>query len=688
VKKRIPTLALVLAALTLAIAISGLFLHRGGLGGADLISVVVALVSLIGIFNFLAFTAMGLLLVRNRPSNTIGWLLLGIGLNVYLIFNSANYAQFALVEHHGPLLVGQIFAVLAGTVWIPFILMLLLFLPMLFPDGRLLSRRWSVPIISGVIFAVMALTGNLFLAGKVAPEYPAIMNPLANRALANTFLPLVNLSVPFGLAALLGSVASVFVRYRRGDSLQRRQLRWFLCALVLAAIPFLLNNNSFLSNVLIILFVPLLPISIAIAVLRYRLYEIDVVINRALVYGTLAAFITAVYVGIVVGVGALIDSRGRPNLLLSILATGVVAVAFQPVRTRVESLANRLVYGYRATPYEVLTDFSHRVAGTYASEEVLPRLARVLTEGTGAAVGTVWARQAGKLVAAATWPIEAPALSAEVADRVAEVRHQGEALGMLTVKKRPGEPLTPVEQKLVDDLAAQAGHVLRNVRLTSELQARLDEISAQAKELRASRQRIVAAQDAERRRLERNIHDGAQQHLVALAVKLRLAATLARRDPVKARRSLDELKSQTEDALETLRELARGIYPPILREGGLVAALKAHAEVKADGVGRHDPEVEAGIYFCCLEALQNAAKHAGASRVFVEIREQHGQLEFSVVDDGVGFDQTKTSAGTGVQNIKDRLASLGGRLAIQSRPGKGTTVSGVLPVAITVPAAT
>ena len=677
---RIPIPALLIAGLTVAMALSGLLLHQGGFR-PDLVGVITTVFSLIGIFSFLAFSAMGLLLVRNRPQNAVGWLLLGIGLNVYLIFNSANYAQLAIVKHHAPLLVGQVFAVLAGTVWIPFVLMLLLFLPMLFPDGRLLSRRWIIPIISGVIFAILALVGNLFLASKVSPDYPALTNPLANASLAHALQPFVDRSVPFGLFALVGSISSVVVRYRRGDSLQRHQLRWFLFALVLAALPFLLNNNTFLANVLLILFVPLLPISIAIAVLRYRLYDIDVVINRTLVYGALAAFITAVYIGIVVGLGALVNSGGRPNLVLSILATAVVAVAFQPVRTRVQAMANRLIYGYRATPYEALTTFSHRVAGAYANEDVLPRLAQVLADGTGATVTTVWIRRAGEPFAAASWPPSESALGIDRADRVAEVRHQGETLGELTVKKRPGEPLTPVEEKLLNDLAAQAGQVLRNVRLTSELQARLDEISTPAAELRASRQRIVAVQDAERRRLERNIHDGAQQHLVALAVKLRLAATLAKRDPEKARRSVKELETQTAEARQTVRDLAQGIYPPALREGGLMEALQRHAEVTAEGIARYDPEIEAGVYFSCLEALQNATKYARASKVRIDLRQRDGLLLFSVLDDGVGFDPATASSGTGLQNMKDRVASLGGRLVLESQRGKGTIISGSLPLA-------
>jgi signal transduction histidine kinase len=441
-----------------------------------------------------------------------------------------------------------------------------------------------------------------------------------------------------------------------------------------------------------------LPVATTIAVLMYRLYDIDLVINKSVVFGAMAAFITAVYVAIVVGVGGLLGSGSRPNLALSILATAIVAVAFQPVRERVQRLANRLVYGKRASPYEVLSQFSHRVAGTYSSEDVLPRMARVLSEGTGASRADVWIRLGDGITPAASWPSgdgPAPsrvAITGQVLpaipglSRIVPVRHQGELLGALSIIKRPGESLTPVEEKLLTDLAAQAGIVLQSVRLTAELRTRLAEISQQAVELRASRQRIVATQDAERRRLERNIHDGAQQNLVALTVKLRLATALAKRDPARARVSVKALEAESDQALETLRALARGIYPPLLREHGLATALRAEAEkmplpatVRADDVRRYPPEVEAAVYFVCLEALQNVTKHARAARVEINLHSLAHEFSFEVTDDGAGFDVAKDVHGSGLRNMMDRIESLGGRLEIRSAAHHGTTVSGTLP---------
>jgi len=388
-----------------------------------------------------------------------------------------------------------------------------------------------------------------------------------------------------------------------------------------------------------------------------------------------------------VGLGTLIGSRGRPNLALSIAATAVVAVAFQPVREWIERVSNRLIFGQRGTPYEVLAQFSHRVAGAYANEEVLPRLARVLREGTGAASATVWLHSHSERIAAATWPAEAQPVPPDQADRVVAVRHQGEELGELAVKKRPGEPVTPVEEKLLSDLAAQAGQVLRNVRLTADLQARLEQISSQAADLKESRQRIVAAQDAERRRLERNIHDGAQQHLVALAVKLRLTAVLARRDAERARPSIADLRRQTKDALETLSALAAGLYPPVLLERGIAKALSTQTaltmvplEVIDHVSGRYSEDLEAAVYFCCQEAIQNAVKHAHASHISVRLDDRAGTLQFAVSDDGTGFDTSTARRGAGMQNMADRVAAGGGSLEVQSRRGGGTTIRGSLPV--------
>jgi signal transduction histidine kinase len=236
----------------------------------------------------------------------------------------------------------------------------------------------------------------------------------------------------------------------------------------------------------------------------------------------------------------------------------------------------------------------------------------------------------------------------------------------------PAEPATSVTEKLLADLAAQAGLVLRNARLIEEI--------------RASRKRLVAAQDEERRRLERNLHDGAQQQLVALKMRLGLAKLTVDRDPGGTRSALEELEKATQDALDDLRDLARGIYPPLLADQGLPAALEAQARksalsvrVETDGLGRYDQEAEAAVYFCCLEALQNVAKYAEAPTATVRLWVEDGFLAFAVQDEGKGFDPSATGHGTGLQGMADRLAALGGSLEVSSSPGRGTTVLGRVP---------
>ncbi len=653
--------ALAISGLTVAVFVSGILLHRGHIGGPNILATVLNALSLIAIGTFLAFPAMGLLLVRHRPGNAIGWLLLGLGLNIYLIFNTANFA--VLAQQGNVPVVGAVFAFFAGTAWIPFTLMLLLFLPMLFPSGHLLSRRWYLPIIGGGLFALLALLGNMFVTSNPSPGEPAVINPLANASLARTFQPFINLAVPFALFALLGSWTSVVVRYRRGDSLQRHQLRWFLFALVLAAMPFLLHDvNQTVANAALLLFVPLLPVSIAIAVLRYRLYDIDVVINRALVYGALAGFITAVYIGIVVGVGRVIGSGNRPNLALSIVATAVVAVAFQPVRERVQRFANRLVYGQRATPYEVMAGFADRMAGTLSADEVLPQMAEAAARGVGARAARVALRLPDGAHHVTTWP---NSVDDQPFTRILPVVYKGEAIGEIAVRKSPGETVTPGEERLLADLAAQAGLVLNNVRLTEELQARLVDLSAQATELRASRQRIMSAQETERRRLGAQIRSGVQRELEATSAQLDDVQQLLAQDGAAAAKRLDALTLETQHTLDGLRELARGIYPPLLADRGIVPALEAHArraglfasiEASPEFLAtRFDPSIEVATFFCCLEALRGADA-AVAVRLFI-------------TDGTLGFDVDGVAPANGrLEGIRDRVEALGGRLG-QPTPG-------------------
>jgi signal transduction histidine kinase len=502
---------------------------------------------------------------------------------------------------------------------------------------------------------------------------------------------------------LLGMVAQSH-RVRHGptedDRQQARILRLavapaFIVGLVFAFISGLRawvsagGSASLIEQVFPLLFA-VIPIVLFIGILRHGLWGIEVVVSKALLYGVLTAFFAAIYVLIVVVIGRAIGSGDKVIPGLSVLATAVIAVAFEPVRQRMKRFANRLVYGDRSTPYEVLTSFSRRMSESLSVEEIIPRMAEAAARGVGAARSRVRVFLPDGASRSVTWP---PQAGDGDFDWTVTIYHDGEPIGDMWVAKPASQALTEAEERLLGDLASEAGLSLRNARLTVELRARLEEISHQAKLLRESRQRLVAAQDVAARRVERNIHDGAQQHLVALKVKLRLAENQLDGSPEEMQRLLHELQTEAQEALDALRDLARGIYPPLLVDSGLPAALQAYAgkaslpvALEAVGVGRYPQEVEAAVYFCCAEALQNVAKYAMASNVVVRLADEQGELAFSVTDDGAGFDPGASSTGTGIQGMTDRVEALGGTLEVLATPGGGTTILGRVPAAAREPA--
>jgi signal transduction histidine kinase len=633
----------------------------------------------------LAFALVGGVLALRRPENPIGWIFLVASLLSGVQVLAQEFTVYALAT--GDLRGARIGNWVDGFIWVPISGSVAIFVTLFFPTGRPPSRRWRWVAWVGAV-GIVLFTAAFTVSTDTEFGLP---NPFV-RISPDVVGPAFGLGSSLYLIGLLGAVASWVVRFRRSRGDERQQLRWFGAAVgVLAFFLTLTFMSEFWGADLsglrraaavgsILSFIAI-PVATGVAILKYRLYDIDIVINRAVVVAVLGALITAVYVGIVVGVGTLLGRAG--GIVLPGVAAAAVALAFQPARRWAQHVANRLVYGERATPFEVLTAFSERVAGAYGAEDVLPRMARILGEGTGAARAEVWLRSGDTLRRAASWPeragaTEVPLRDGELPDlpeveRTVPVRDQGRLLGVLTLTKGRGESVTPAEDRLLANLASQVGLVLRNVQLVEDL--------------RASRQRIVAAQDAERRRLERNIHDGAQQQLVALSVKARLAETFLDRDREKAKRTLEEIKLETTEALENLRDLARGIYPPLLADEGLAAALESQArkavvpvKMELDGIGRYPQEAEAAAYFCVLEALQNVAKYAEASVVTVRLSQEDGDLVFRVTDDGKGFDPRSTPSGSGLQNMRDRLEALGGRVVVDSAPGRGTTVTGRVPI--------
>jgi signal transduction histidine kinase len=649
------------------------------------------------------YATLGWLILR-RASNPIGWILLGEGAGAALVNGTSLYAILGFA-HPGSLPSAALVGAASEWIFTP-VVMALGFALLLFPTGGLPSGRWRwVAIAAGAatVFAFVSiiLTPHqiaLPVPGGISLTYP---NPAAISALhGNAFGTLTGIALLATLVLAAAAVALV-TRYRSGDVIERQQIKWVafaaalfvLCQIALTVALLTVGIDSATTTVigvasgLLAMFG--LPAAITIAILKYGLYDIDRIINRTVVYGLLAAVLTVVYVAIVAGVGALVGYGGGP--VLTVAAAATIALLFQPLRHRAQTVANHLVYGDRATPYQVLSEFAGSMGSTLPLEEQLDRMVSLLASGTAADRVEVWIRIASELQLTVAWPDAAavsvaPRLDAEISvegpSGVFPVTHDGEHLGTIVVTKPSGEPLSPAEIGLAERVASQAGLVVRNVRLTAELRHTIEE-------LRASRGRLVRAQDTERRKIERNLHDGAQQQLVALGVQLslleRLAAGVVGADPIMA--GLQQTRGTLSDALDDLRDLARGIYPPLLADRGLVTALEAQArkapvttKVEADGVERYEQQVEATVYFCALEALQNVAKYADANNAVVRLAASNGTLSFEVADDGRGF-QPGATHGSGLQGMADRLDAIGGRLEIESQEGKGTQVRGIIDLA-------
>jgi signal transduction histidine kinase len=448
--------------------------------------------------------------------------------------------------------------------------------------------------------------------------------------------------------------------------------------------------------------------------------RLELLIAPAIQLAGLAGLVLAVYLIVVIGIGRTPTADQRTLLGFSMAAAAVTALLYLPLRGRLARLAARVAGDKRDSPGEVLRALGSRLTSALPLDELLLQLAESLRRTLTLDAAEVWTGSGGLLERSASDPeagraslILTPAEEAVVARagvpgpawlrmwlpglragreaaslRAAPITHSGELLGLIVVERQPDVPFSDEEEQVLAALARQVGLALHNVRLGSALEASLDELQMQADELRASRARVVAAADAERRRIERDLHDGAQQHLVALAVNLRLARELAASDPVGARGVLEQLADDVHEALEGIRDLAHGIYPQLLIDRGLSEALRAalsrapvRARLETATIGRYRPEVEATVYFCCLEALQNVGKHAGPdARATVRVWEEQGGLCFEVADNGAGFDPHTEPQGSGLTNMSDRLGALGGRLSLVSAAGDGTRVAGAVPL--------
>ena len=572
--------------------------------------------------------------------------------------------------------------------WLPALLLPLTLGLLLFPDGRAPSPRWrwvgwySVATISlATIAGAWLARPSSTLALEAAPESEPVEVA-------------VQVSEALDSLAILGvalAISSLVIRYRRSSGVPRRQLRWIGWGSAVLASAIVWTVATYETSVgdtgvfAVIVGEAVLIVSFAVAITKHRLYEIDVVISRTLAYSSLALVIGALYVAAVFG---LVHMFGDPVQAVADLgveywfgATALVAIVFEPLRVRLQRLANRMVYGQRTAPYEVLSQLTSQLSDTRG--EGLASLVQLLREGTGADGATVWLRVGDRLRVEASAPADPQLGVSDVAlegdlpaselELSVPVRHAGELLGALGITKPRSHPVTPTDATLLKDVAAGAGLLLRNLRLNAELATR-------AAELQVSRRRLIAAHDAARHRLERDLHDGAQQQVVALKVRLGIAQTIAEREgaPELASR-VAGLAEGTQRAVDAMRAVARGIYPPLLDTEGLGPALgTAHRsvdlplEIDLGTFPRYPKAIEETVYFCVLTVLDRA-KMAGATTARVAVTGDDALLSFTVTYD--------STADLGrLPEITDRVDAFGGTVTAQTAAGQ-TALTVTLPVA-------
>jgi signal transduction histidine kinase len=596
-----------------------------------------------------------------------------------------------------------------------------------------LLATWAIPLVPLVVGAFIVAAPDGILPsprtrwlGGIAAIVAAVAVAVADDD--NRRRVIVIESIVLGVLALSAYLA----RYRRANAVARSRLQWIgwgvvvagALALAVGLVDALLDWPSEPGRVALAatLFVPL---AVALSAIDALAVRVDRLLVRTIEAGGLVVMIGLVYLVVVLGFGDAPDSSERRVLGLSMVAGIIAALLYAPTRNRLSEAATGRVYGQRQAPDEPLQTFGARMSRAIPLEELMLQLAESLKKSMQLSEAEVWTGAAGVLECIASVPYREPPrirltedeiavlVRARVSGnawlqvwlpallaahegrmvRVAPLAHSGELLGLIVVA-RPNDaaPFTEEQDRTLTELARPVALALHNSRLDTALQASLDDLRVANEELRASRARIVAASDQSRRQIERNLHDGAQQHLVALAVKLGLARQLLEADPSTLGPMLEELRSDAQATLSELRELAHGIYPPLLMDRGLPEALRAAAnravlptDVSAE-VGRYPADVEAAVYFCCLEAMQNAGKHAGeGARIMVTIEQSGHELCFEVADNGPGFDARGAAGrGHGFVNMADRVGAIGGTIEIDSAPGAGTRIKGRLPVSATV----
>jgi signal transduction histidine kinase len=620
---------------------------------------------------FSAFSLMGGLIAARLPRNAMGWLMLAVGAGAMVMNAAQQYARYGLVTDPGSLPGALAIAWMSNWGYYA-ALASALFLLLLFPTGLPASRTWRIVLWIDVALVAVAISSLAF--GPRPLEGLDVPNPLRIDPLAPV-LRAIDQGGGAGVmlfAVLVTCFASPIVRARRATGIERQQLRWLALGGIVFAVCFGILTPLFemlldlrIGHLLWGVGLVALPLTMGVAIIGYRLYELNLVVNRFFVYLILTATVLAVYVGLVALLQDWITRRGG-----ALVATGVVVVAFQPLHRITQRGINRLMYGWRDEPYAVLSRLSTRLATSLPAEETLTTITETLANALRIPYAAIELRNDGGYL-----PGAAEGRPQEVTATLPLI-HRGEEVGRLLVSARsPGAEFSSADRRLIEDLARQAGAAVYSVRLLGELQR--------------SRERLVGALEEERRRIRRDLHDGIGPTLAGLSLEIEAAHELVSSDPAKARALLGAMTKKTQGAIADIRRLVYGLRPPALDEFGLVEALTEQASrfeagssiqisVEADGdLDGLPAATEVAAYRIVLEAITNAVRHSRARRCGIMLRRKD-DLTVEVRDDGVGLPE-RSRWGVGMASMRERAEELGGTLSITSAPTGGTIVRATLP---------
>ncbi len=638
---------------------------------------------------------LGALLIAVRPRNPVGWCFFITGTMFMLGLVAEQYAIDGLITSPGSLPGAEFALWLQIWVYAPALIFFAVLMPLYFPDGRLPSARWRPVVWSALVLVpvtavIAALTPRDAYLLDTGLSNPYGVTAVGELGVVGDFLPGL-----LWLSLVIAATTSLVLRFRGGAAVKRAQIAWLASAMVLTAAVFVLDAMLaiLVPQIYPVVFpfiqvVPVaVPIAATIAILRYRLFDIDRVINRTLLYGLLTACVIGIYVLTVGGIGAFVDAQ-QGDLGLSLLATGVVAVSFGPLRDRLQRSIDRLVYGERADPYRTLAMLGRRLEQSQAVDAVLPTVAATVADALGVPYAAVQVSRGSELgrgqfqTAAEHGPKPGP----EVTRMQVPLTYGGEQVGRLVLAGEGRSiDLSPADRRVLADLGRQVGIAVQATEVERQAQAL-------SLDLQQSRERLVLAREEERRRIGRDLHDGLGPQLAGLTMTLEAARDLVRTDPIRAEELLGGLLGQADLAIQDVRRISHQLRPPALDALGLVGALRSHATSQRIPVTVQAPVdlpglpagVEVAAYRIALEAVHNVVTHAEATACRVSLRvdlspKGRAAVVIEVNDNGVGI-PPDVAPGIGRASMAERAEELGGTFEVAKGTDGGTQVQARLPI--------